>query len=155
MIQSLTETLQTLPVERDDCLLPEIRRLLDKSGRMIVVLDDDPTGTQTVHDVPVLTEWSIEALTKEFTRPQQMFFILTNSRSLPSDEAEALTQSIAKNLKTVAERFHRPLTVISRSDSTLRGHYRTEVERAGNGNWPARCGSDYHAVFSARWSADD
>lgn len=33
--------------------------------RMLVVLDDDPTGTQTVHSVPVLAEWSVDILIKE------------------------------------------------------------------------------------------
>ena len=28
----------------------------------VVVLDDDPTGTQTAHDVPVLTSWSPEVV---------------------------------------------------------------------------------------------
>jgi len=27
------------------------------SKKILVVLDDDPTGTQTVHDIEVLTEW--------------------------------------------------------------------------------------------------
>jgi hypothetical protein len=27
------------------------------SKKVLVVLDDDPTGTQTVHDIEVLTEW--------------------------------------------------------------------------------------------------
>lgn len=34
-------------------------------GRMLVVLDDDPTGTQTVHSVSVLAEWSVDSLAKE------------------------------------------------------------------------------------------
>ena len=27
------------------------------TSKVLVVLDDDPTGTQTVHDIEVLTEW--------------------------------------------------------------------------------------------------
>lgn len=27
------------------------------ASKVLVVLDDDPTGTQTVHDIDVLTEW--------------------------------------------------------------------------------------------------
>ena len=28
----------------------------------LVVLDDDPTGVQTVHDVYVYTDWSMESI---------------------------------------------------------------------------------------------
>lgn len=46
-------------------LCDHIRRDVDAVGRMLVVLDDDPTGTQTVHSVPVLAEWSVDILAKE------------------------------------------------------------------------------------------
>jgi uncharacterized protein YgbK (DUF1537 family) len=52
----------------------------------IVVLDDDPTGTQTVHSVPVLTEWSVPLLVAELTAPGSCFYILTNSRAFPAPE---------------------------------------------------------------------
>ncbi len=32
---------------------------LDDAGSSLVVVDDDPTGTQTVHGVPVLLQWSV------------------------------------------------------------------------------------------------
>jgi hypothetical protein len=32
----------------------------------VFVLDDDPTGTQTVHGVPVLAAWDVETLVREF-----------------------------------------------------------------------------------------
>lgn len=37
-----------------------------------MVLDDDPTGTQTVHNVCVLAEWSVDVLAKEV---QTCFFL--------------------------------------------------------------------------------
>lgn len=40
--------------------LEEIRARVERSGVRLVVLDDDPTGTQTVHGVPVLTTWTVE-----------------------------------------------------------------------------------------------
>ena len=32
----------------------------------LVVLDDDPTGVQTVHDVSVYTDWSLESVRAAF-----------------------------------------------------------------------------------------
>ena len=96
--------------------------------RKTVVLDDDPTGTQTVHDVAVLTTWGVQELSDEFRRDASLFFILTNSRSLPSAEAETLAQQIGVNLRTAAERAGVEVDVISRGDSTLRGHYPGEVD---------------------------
>jgi hypothetical protein len=55
------DLLRDLPPEWPQELLPLIREQVKASGRKIVVLDDDPTGTQTVHNTPVLTERSAEA----------------------------------------------------------------------------------------------
>jgi uncharacterized protein YgbK (DUF1537 family) len=107
--------------------LAAIRRLsLGSQRRKVVVLDDDPTGTQTVYDIPVLTSWEAERLAKEFDEPHACFYILTNSRSLPPAAAAELNREIGRNL-VVAARGH-PFTVISRSDSTLRGHFPVETD---------------------------
>ena len=105
----------------------EIRRRVIASGRRVAVLDDDPTGVQSVHGIPVLTTWTVEDLRWALTQPSPTFFILTNSRSLPEREAVALNHGIARNLLEAAE----PGTdfdVVSRSDSTLRGHYPAETD---------------------------
>jgi uncharacterized protein YgbK (DUF1537 family) len=109
-------------------LLPQIRRQVAASERKVVVLDDDPTGTQTVHDVPVLTGWSVEALAKELLSTHATFYLLTNSRSLPDAEAAALNARIGHNLLAARRSTGRDFVVVSRSDSTLRGHYPREVE---------------------------
>ena len=98
----------------------------------MVVLDDDPTGTQTVHKIPVVTEWSEEVLAKEIVE-NPVFFILTNSRSLQEVHANALAKLIGSRLKKVSEKLGKELMVISRSDSTLRGHYPNEVEALADG----------------------
>lgn len=59
------ELIASLPAIYPHDLRDEIRRDSEKVGRMLVVLDDDPTGTQTVHSVPVLAEWSVDNLAKE------------------------------------------------------------------------------------------
>lgn len=49
--------LQSLPAEWSVDPVDDIQRLNQNSSKTLVVLDDDPTGTQTVHDIEVLTEW--------------------------------------------------------------------------------------------------
>jgi uncharacterized protein YgbK (DUF1537 family) len=110
-----------------DAPFNSISKLLVDSQTKIVVLDDDPTGTQTVHDVSVLTTWDVDAIIQEFSTSNNVFYILTNSRSLSSAPAEALNREIAKNLTIAAARTRQKYIVISRSDSTLRGHYPQEV----------------------------
>ncbi|MGC6456440.1 MAG: four-carbon acid sugar kinase family protein [Coraliomargaritaceae bacterium] len=92
----------------------------------LVILDDDPTGTQTVKDLPVLTVWDKDSLAREFENPAPAFFILTNTRAMPRKEAGDIVQTIARNLKQAAGSI--PFTVISRSDSTLRGHFPLETD---------------------------
>jgi uncharacterized protein YgbK (DUF1537 family) len=124
----LAAALAALPPEWPESLLPAIRAKLQDGGRKVVVLDDDPTGTQTVHGVPVLTTWGVAELTAELAAPGPVFYILTNSRSLPLAEAQALNAEIGRNLVQAATAANRDFEVVSRSDSTLRGHYPGEVD---------------------------
>lgn len=121
------DALAGLPPEWPDDVLPEIQRRLRDSGQKVVVLDDDPTGTQTVHDIPVLTEWSVASLRAELAGTLPAFYVLTNSRALAAPHARALAAEIASNLRAAAGDRTR-LAMISRSDSTLRGHFPAEVE---------------------------
>lgn len=111
---------------RIESALEEIRRRIEESGRRVVVLDDDPTGVQSVHGVPVLTTWAVEDLRWALQQTSPTFYILTNSRSLPEEEAIALNQEIARNLSEAAPGTD--FDVVSRSDSTLRGHYPAETD---------------------------
>lgn len=127
-VQQKSDLLGNLPREWPHDLLPFIRERLDASGRKIVVLDDDPTGTQTVHNIPVLTTWPVDVLEKELTRPGPGFFILTNSRSLDRDAACALGTELGARLKEAGQRTGVAPLVISRSDSTLRGYFPHEMD---------------------------
>lgn len=120
-----------LPPEWPEPLLPAIRAHLAAHPTKVVVLDDDPTGTQTVHDIPVLTEWSLETLAAELRAPGPGFYILTNSRAFPTAEACRINHEIGERLATVAAELAQDFIVISRSDSTLRGHFPDEVEALG------------------------
>ena len=98
---------------------------MDRANRTIIVLDDDPTGTQTVHDVDVYTDWSEESLASGFSSP--MFFVLTNSRSFSSEKTEAVHRDIALKILAQSKQLNKDFIVVSRGDSTLRGHYPIET----------------------------
>ncbi len=117
-----------LPPPRTGSLLPVIRATVAASGRKLVVLDDDPTGTQTVYDVPVLTRWDVDFLRREMTEGCPCFYVLTNSRSLTAEAARTRSLEIARNLRQASAAAHTTFTVVSRSDSTLRGHFPLETD---------------------------
>ena len=85
----------------------------------IAVLDDDPTGSQTVHDVAIVLALDDD----ELRLSGDTTFFLTNTRSLPEAEAAALTERVAR---TLFERYP-DVEIVSRSDSTLRGHVAAEI----------------------------
>ena len=89
-----------------------------------VVIDDDPTGSQTVHDCLLLLKWDYSTLIKGFESQSNLFFILANTRSLSENDAKLIIEGICKNLKAViaSEAYAEEIIFISRGDSTLRGH---------------------------------
>lgn len=101
---------------------------VEKIEEKIIVLDDDPTGIQTVHSVPVYTSWNIETLNQIMQDEHKVVYILTNSRSLTSEETESLHRELARNIVKAAKKEGKKFLIISRSDSTLRGHYPLETE---------------------------
>lgn len=93
----------------------------------VMVLDDDPTGVQTVHDIPVVTAWDEETLLDVLSSDEKMFFVLTNSRSFSAEKTIAVHREIALNAASAAKKAGVELVIISRGDSTLRGHYPLET----------------------------
>jgi uncharacterized protein YgbK (DUF1537 family) len=118
--------LASLPAEWPKSLMGRIQSHIAAAGQRFVVLDDDPTGGQTLHGMPVLAGWDAELLRAELER-SPAFFLLTNSRSLPEEEALALGEQTGRELRSAAEASGLSLAVGSRGDSTLRGHYPAEV----------------------------
>jgi uncharacterized protein YgbK (DUF1537 family) len=112
------------PVAADTLLAVE----LAKNRRKIIVLDDDPTGVQTVHGVSVYTGWSPEDIGAGFDEPGPLFFVLTNSRGMTAAETARLHREIGETIAKTAKRKNRDFILISRSDSTLRGHYPLETQ---------------------------
>lgn len=95
----------------------------------IIVLDDDPTGSQTVHSCLLLTRWDVETLRLGLRDDSPIFFILTNTRALTPEQAAAVTRDVCHCLKVAIEAEGiEDFLVVSRSDSTLRGHYPVETD---------------------------
>jgi uncharacterized protein YgbK (DUF1537 family) len=127
-METLTELTARLPPQPDEAMLfPRIQQMVAQSRRTLVVIDDDPTGTQTVADVELLLAWDEELLKETLQRERQLFYLLTNSRSMPECEAAALNETTARQLKEASERVGGEFVLASRSDSTLRGHYPAEI----------------------------
>jgi uncharacterized protein YgbK (DUF1537 family) len=103
------------------------------SETKIIVLDDDPTGSQTVHSCLLLTRWDVATLREGLQDESPLFFVLTNTRGMDAKSAADITREVCVNLKqTLADMSAcgqeiNPL-VVSRSDSTLRGHYPIETD---------------------------
>jgi uncharacterized protein YgbK (DUF1537 family) len=101
--------------------------------RKVIVLDDDPTGSQTVHSAPLLLRWDPESLRRGLRHPSPLLFVLANTRALEPEAARERVRDICRGLRLVlaeleaAGELERWL-VVSRGDSTLRGHFPLEVE---------------------------
>jgi uncharacterized protein YgbK (DUF1537 family) len=95
----------------------------------IIVLDDDPTGSQTVHSCLLLMSWDVATLKLGLQDSVPIFFILTNTRAIAPAAAAKITQEVCHNLQqAIAELEIEDFLVVSRSDSTLRGHYPIETD---------------------------
>ncbi|AXG81544.1 four-carbon acid sugar kinase family protein [Streptomyces paludis] len=123
------------PVFPDEAALPPVREVAPAEvaaalagGRRLVVLDDDPTGTQTVADIPVLTTWTVDDLRWALRQDSSAFFVLTNTRSLAPDDAAARNREIVRALTEASAAEHTGFVLASRGDSTLRGHYPLETD---------------------------
>ena len=105
---------------------------LQKNKRKIIVLDDDPTGVQTVHGISVYTDWCRESIEAGFDESNSLFFVLTNSRGMTAGETQKVHTEIAVTIAAASRKKNRDFILISRSDSTLRGHYPLETETLKN-----------------------
>ncbi|MCR8669730.1 four-carbon acid sugar kinase family protein [Agrococcus sp. HG114] len=95
---------------------------------VLVVLDDDPTGTQSVADLPVLTAWGPADLDWALAQGAAAVYVLTNSRSLSERDAAERNREVVEASLAAAERAGRRVAFVSRGDSTLRGHFPLETD---------------------------
>ena len=123
------EVFAGLPPARPDGadLRASIRAMRAADGAALGILDDDPTGSQAVHGVQVVTVLEESAFQAALAGPAPACFVLTNTRSLDARAAAGLTARAARGLIAAARRRGTRIQLISRSDSTLRGHVMTEV----------------------------
>lgn len=119
--------LNSFPTVDESAVDEQLNAEIASNSTKIVVLDDDPTGVQTVHDISVYTDWSRDSIKAGFEESNKVFYVLTNSRSFTASETEAAHSEIAKTVASVAKELNREYVIISRSDSTMRGHYPLET----------------------------
>ena len=115
------------PALADDGRLREsVRAMRAADGLLLGALDDDPTGSQAVHGVQVVTVLEQDAYQAAFSAAP-VCFVLTNTRSLAEPAAVERTRQAADGLIAVAGQRGARIQLVSRSDSTLRGHVMAEV----------------------------
>lgn len=115
------------PVRTEPDARQRIRQARAAADRRLAVLDDDPTGSQTVHDVAIVTVLDADEIAAGLDGPGETCFVLTNTRSMGEADAVELTTRVGRTLFELGRRLDVPVDVISRSDSTLRGHVIAEV----------------------------
>ena len=125
-MNKLEDIIKKLPQSQFTEVFSRLEGFIRESDRSIIVLDDDPTGCQTLHGIPVLFRWDLDILEKEMLNGTPLFFLMTNSRSMTENNAVELYREIGQLIKEASEKTGRAFSIISRSDSTLRGHYPAE-----------------------------
>jgi uncharacterized protein YgbK (DUF1537 family) len=99
----------------------------------VVVIDDDPTGSQTVHSCPLLLRWDAASLRQGLAHASPLLFLLANTRALDPAAARQRVQEICRALRPAlaaaqADGLLDQWLVVSRGDSTLRGHFPLELD---------------------------
>ncbi|MCI8321001.1 MAG: hydroxyacid dehydrogenase [Dorea sp.] len=126
---SLSAEVLTSYKKIDEAAVDELlNKEIAANNKKIVVLDDDPTGVQTVHDVSVYTNWDKESIRQGFKEENNLFYVLTNSRGFTAEQTARAHREIAAVVDEAAKESGKEYLFISRSDSTLRGHYPLETE---------------------------
>jgi uncharacterized protein YgbK (DUF1537 family) len=115
----------------------------------IIVIDDDPTGSQTVHSCLLLTRWDVATLRAALLDDAPLFFVLSNTRGMDAANAAAVTREICHNLKLALAGMALNPIFVSRSDSTLRGHYPVETDVMAEELGPYLGGFDAHFLTPA------
>ena len=122
------ELFAKVPSVNEKFFRDKLKAALKSFDKKIVVLDDDPTGVQTVNNISVYTAWTEDALAAGFAEENSMFFILTNSRAFSAEKTRGEHKKIAERVSAAAKKFGKDFIIVSRCDSTLRGHYPLETQ---------------------------
>ncbi|MCJ1696462.1 hypothetical protein MT349_11790 [Rathayibacter caricis] len=106
----------------------DVAAAVGRGTRVLIVLDDDPTGTQSVADLPVLTSWETADFDWALAQGAPAVYVLTNTRSLDPESAARRNREIVAHATSAAADAGTPIAFVSRGDSTLRGHYPLETD---------------------------
>lgn len=106
----------------------DVRRVRGNQARQLVVLDDDPTGTQSVAELPVLNSWATTDLEWALATGTAAVYVMTNSRSLDPRAAAERNREVVRAALAASESLGVEVDFVSRSDSTLRGHFPLEPD---------------------------
>ncbi len=100
-----------------------------RDGRTrMVVLDDDPTGIQTVHGCRLLTAWNVQEVRAALADDVPFFYMLTNTRAMTREEASQVIEDAMSAVIEANSKYGWKLIFVSRSDSCLRGHFPLETD---------------------------
>jgi uncharacterized protein YgbK (DUF1537 family) len=121
--------LNTLPKNNINNSWELLNQAANASEVRYIVLDDDPTGCQTVYNVNVLLKYDIENISNQLKLDEKVFYILTNTRAQTEEYAIQTNTLVLNNINTAIKQinYKKNIRIISRSDSTLRGHYPNEL----------------------------
>lgn len=101
---------------------------LKQDRRRVVVLDDDPTGTQSVANVEVILRPALPAYQRFFSGKERAVYVLTNTRALKQAAAVELVRTICADIQQAASEAEAEVSILLRGDSTLRGHIFAEMD---------------------------
>lgn len=107
---------------------PAIAEQLLRKRIRLVVIDDDPTGIQTVHGCLLLTDFSPENVAAALDDRAPFFYMLVNSRAMTEEDARKVVREAVEAVVEANRERGYNLLFVSRSDSTLRGHFPAESD---------------------------
>ena len=99
--RNLAQTLAAYPTVASEQVDTLFEKAFAQLSHKIIVLDDDPTGVQTVHGVSVYTDWSEDSIRAGFAEDNRLFFILTNSRAFTAQETATVHTEIAERVEAI------------------------------------------------------
>lgn len=119
----------------------EVRNATHSTKRCLIVIDDDPTGSQSVSGIPVITNWQVEDFDWALSQGHGAIFVLLNTRAEDEATAKKLNTEAVSNALISAAQLNMEVSFVSRGDSTLRGHFPAETDAitaalTANGNKP-------------------
>lgn len=127
LLKLSADILKSYPTVDEKYVQTLLEQAVEDDTHKIIVLDDDPTGIQTVHDIYVYTDWSYESISHGFKEKNKVFYVLTNSRGFTQEQTITAHREIGNMIALVAKEQQREYLIVSRGDSTLRGHYPLET----------------------------